>query len=76
MTSLHTPQPIKRNVIAANPLLPSDTTRTFDVPANGSHTESFDGLKTGTQYQITIPCTDSSGKQSEPLGSVNQTVTW
>jgi hypothetical protein len=62
--------------VSLNPLLPSDTTRTFDVPANGSHTESFNGLKTGSQYKITIPCTDSSGKQTEQLGSVNQTVTW
>jgi hypothetical protein len=62
--------------VSLSPLLPSDTTRTFNVPANGSHTESFDGLKTGTQYKITIPCNDSSGKQTEPLGSVNQTVTW
>jgi hypothetical protein len=62
--------------VSLNPLLPSDTTRTFDIPANGSHTESFNGLKTGTQYKITIPCNDSSGKQTQPLGSVNQTVTW
>lgn len=62
--------------VSLNALLPSDTTRTFDVPANGSHTESFKGLKTGTQYKITIPCTDSSGKQTQQLGSVNQTVTW
>jgi len=62
--------------VSLNPLMPSDTTRTFDVPANGKHTESFKGLKTGTQYKITIPCTDSSGKQTEQLGSVNQTVTW
>jgi hypothetical protein len=62
--------------VSLNPLVPSDTTRTFDVPANGSHTESFKGLKTGTQYKITIPCTDSSGKQTQQLGSVNQTVTW
>ena len=62
--------------VSLNPLLPSDTTRTFDVPANGSHTESFNGAKTGTQYKITIPCTDSSGKQTQQLGSVNQTVTW
>jgi hypothetical protein len=62
--------------VSLNPLVPSDTKRTFDVPANGKHTESFKGLKTGTQYKITIPCTDSSGKQSQQLGSVNQTVTW
>jgi hypothetical protein len=62
--------------VSLNAVLPSDTTRTFDVPANGSHTESFDGLKTLTKYHITITCTDSSGKQAQPLGSVNQTVTW
>lgn len=62
--------------VSQNPLLPSDTTRTFDVPPNSSHTESFDGRKTGTNYTITINCTDSSGTQSEPLGSINQTVRW
>ena len=62
--------------VSQNPLLPSDTTRTFDVPPNASHTESFDGVKTGTNYTITINCTDSSGSQTEPLGSVNQTVKW
>jgi hypothetical protein len=55
---------------------PSGTTRTFDVAANGSDTESFDGLKTGTNYNIKINCTDSSGSQTEPLGSVNKTVKW
>jgi len=62
--------------VSLNSVVPSDTTRTFDVPANGSHTESFDGLKTLTKYHITINCSDSSGKQTQPLGSVNQTVTW
>jgi hypothetical protein len=62
--------------VSLSPVLPSDTTRSFDVPANGSHTESFDGLKTLTKYKITITCNDSSGKQAQPLGSVNQTVTW
>jgi hypothetical protein len=55
---------------------PSGTTRTFDVAANGSDTESFDGLKSGTNYNIKINCTDSSGSQTEPLGSVNKTVKW
>jgi hypothetical protein len=59
-----------------NPLAPSDTKRTFNVAANGSDTETFNGLKTLTQYKITVNCADSSGKQTQPLGSVNQTVTW
>jgi hypothetical protein len=62
--------------VSQSPLLPSDTTRTFDVPPNAPHTESFDGVKTGTNYTITINCTDSSGSQTEPLGSINQTVKW
>jgi hypothetical protein len=62
--------------VSQNPLVPSDTTTSFDVPPNGSHTESFNGLKTGTNYTITINCTDSSGTQTEPLGSVSQTVKW
>jgi hypothetical protein len=62
--------------VSLNPLAPSDTKRTINVPANGRHTESFNGVRTGTKYKITIPCTDSSGKQTQQLGSVNQTVTW
>jgi hypothetical protein len=59
-----------------NPLAPSDTNRTFNVAANGSDTETFNGLKSLSQYNITVTCTDSSGKQTQPLGSINQTVTW
>jgi hypothetical protein len=62
--------------ISLNPLAPSDTTRTFTVEANNSDTERFSGLKTGTQYKITLTCNDATGKQTEPLGSVIQTVTW
>jgi hypothetical protein len=59
-----------------NPLVPSDTTRTFTVDASSFNTQTFNGLKTDTQYQIKLTCTDATGKQSQPLGSVNQTVTW
>lgn len=62
--------------VSMNPLVPSQTTRTFDVPAKGSTTESFDGLKTGSTYQVTMKCADSSGTQTELLGDVNQTVKW
>lgn len=57
----------------------SNTTRTFAVAPKGSQTESFNGVATLghiAQYQISITCTDSSGSQTEPLGSVNQTVGW
>jgi len=62
--------------VSLNPLVPSDTTRTFNVAPNGSDTESFDGLKTGSSYKVTMTCTDSSGTQTEPLGIINQTVKW
>jgi len=62
--------------VSLNPLVPSDTARTFNVAPNGSDTESFDGLKTGSSYKVTMTCTDSSGTQTEPLGSINQTVKW
>lgn len=70
------PASCKYEAKSLNPLAPSDTTRTFNVAANGSDTETFNGLKTFSKYKITVTCTDSSGKQSQPLGSVNQTVTW
>ena len=62
--------------ISLNPLAPSDTTRTFTVAGQSTEIEKFNGLKTGTQYKITLTCNDATGKQTEPLGSVIQTVTW
>jgi hypothetical protein len=38
--------------VLLNPLAPSDTKRTFNVPANGRHPESLNGVKTGTKYKI------------------------
>jgi hypothetical protein len=59
-----------------NPVVPKRTTRTFDVPANGNHTERFDGAVTLSTYQVTLSCTDASGTQKEPLGNAQLSVTW
>ncbi|WP_142239780.1 hypothetical protein [Mycobacterium sp. ST-F2] len=59
-----------------NPLVPKKTTRQFTVPANGNHTETFNGAPTLTTYNVTLTCKDASGKQSAPLGSVQTSVTW
>ena len=71
------PLPASCNYEAKGPI--TDTTRSFNVPPNGSHTETFDGVATIghiAQYHITITCTDSSNTQTEPLGSVTKTVGW
>ncbi len=55
---------------------PFGTHRDFNVPAHGSTSLSFSGLNTGTTYQVSIVCNDASGKQSGPIGQVNQSVTF
>jgi hypothetical protein len=59
-----------------NPLVPKTTKRTFNVPANGNHTETFSGAPTFTNYNVVLSCVDASGKQKAPLGTVNTSVTW
>src|SRR4051812_7756163 len=59
-----------------NPLVPKKTTRQFNVPANGSHTESFSGTVTFTTYNAVLSCKDASGKQKAELGHVETSVTW
>jgi hypothetical protein len=59
-----------------NPLVPKKTTRQFNVPANGNHTESFNGAPTLTTYNVTLSCKDASGKQKEELGHKDLSVTW
>jgi hypothetical protein len=59
-----------------NPLVPKKTTRQFNVPANGNHTESFNGAPTLTSYNVTLSCKDASGKQKEELGHVDTSVLW
>lgn len=59
-----------------NPLVPKTTTRQFNVPANGSHTETFNGTVTFTTYNVTLSCKDASGKQVAELGHVNTSLTW
>jgi len=56
--------------------VPKKTTRQFNVPANGSHTESFDGTVTGATYNAVISCKDASGKQKAELGHVETSVLW
>jgi hypothetical protein len=59
-----------------NPLVPKTTTRQFNVPANGSHTETFSGAMTGTTYNVVLSCKDASGKQKAELGRLTPSVTW
>jgi hypothetical protein len=59
-----------------NPLVPKKTTRQFNVPANGNHTESFSGTVTFTTYNAVLSCKDASGKQKAELGHVETSVTW
>jgi hypothetical protein len=55
---------------------PGNTHRDFTVPAKGSTPLTFSGLATGTNYHATVSCTDSSGKQTQPIGSASQDVTF
>jgi hypothetical protein len=59
-----------------NPLVPKKTTRQFNVPANGNHTETFSGAITFTTYNVELSCKDASGKQKAELGHVTTSVTW
>lgn len=59
-----------------NPLVPKTTKRTFTVPANGNHTETFRGAPTLTTYNVELVCHDASGQQKAELGRVNTSVTW
>ena len=51
-----------------------DTHRDFTIGPKGSTTLKFNGLNTGSSYNVVIQCNDSSGKQAEPIGSVSQAV--
>jgi hypothetical protein len=55
---------------------PFNTHRDFNVPAHGSTPLTFTGLATGTTYHATVSCTDASGKQTQPIGSNSQDVTF
>jgi len=63
-----------------NPLVPSQTLRDFQVEphttAANPHLETFDGAPTLTNYQVTITCTDASGQQKDPIGTVQLSQTW
>lgn len=59
-----------------NPLVPKKTTRQFNVPANGTHTETFNGTVTFSTYNAVLSCKDASGKQKAELGHVETSVTW
>ncbi len=63
-----------------NPFVPSKTVRDFQVaphttPSN-PHVETFNGAPTLTNYQVTITCTDASGKQQDPIGTVQLSELW
>jgi hypothetical protein len=53
-----------------------DTHRDFTIGPKGSTTLKFNGLNTGSSYNVVIQCNDTSGKQTEPIGSVSQAVTF
>jgi hypothetical protein len=55
---------------------PFNTHRDFDVQAHGSTPLTFTGLATGTTYHATVSCKDASGKQTQPIGSNSQDVTF
>jgi hypothetical protein len=55
---------------------PFDTHRDFTIAPKGEKVLSFNGLNSGTEYQVKIVCNDASGKQSAPIGTVNDTVTF
>lgn len=59
-----------------NPLVAKETTRQFNVPANGPHTETFNGAATFTTYKVVLSCFDASGKQKAELGHVETSVFW
>ena len=59
-----------------NPLVAKKTTRQFNVPANGKHTESFPGAATLTTYNVTLSCHDAGGKQKSEMGHVETSVLW
>ena len=48
----------------------------FAVGAHGSTDFSIGGLNSGTTYHVVINCTDASGKQGQPIGHVEQDVTF
>jgi hypothetical protein len=55
---------------------PSNTHRNFTVAAHGSSPLTFSGVATGTTYHATVTCNDSSGKQSQPIGTASQDVSF
>lgn len=59
-----------------NPLAPRKTTRQFNVPANGNHTENFSGAPTLSTYNVVLSCHDANGKQKSEMGHVETSVTW
>jgi len=60
--------------------VPSQTVRDFQVAPHTTaakpHVETFDGAPTLTNYSVTITCTDASGQQTDPIGSVQLSQMW
>jgi hypothetical protein len=63
-----------------NPLVPNQTLRDFQVAPHTTsakpHVEAFDGAPTLTNYQVTITCTDASGQQKDPIGTMQLSQLW
>jgi hypothetical protein len=60
---------------ATAPLIPT-TVRDFKVGKNSSTQIQINGLATGTTYHVVIDCNDASRTQQEPLGHVEQDLTF
>jgi hypothetical protein len=53
-----------------------NTHQNFNVPAHGSTPLTFNGFNTGTTYHAVVSCNDASGKQTQPIGTASQDVTF
>lgn len=53
---------------------PFDVHRDFTIAPKGEKVLNFSGVNSGTDYQVKIVCNDASGKQSVPIGTVDDTV--
>ena len=60
---------------ATAPLIPK-TTRDFKVGKNSSTQLQFNGLAIGASYHVVVNCVDATASQQEPIGHVEQDVTF
>jgi hypothetical protein len=52
------------------------THRDFTVGPKNQASLTFKGVNTGTSYHVVVNCTDATGKQTQPIGHVEQDVTF